>query len=97
MIADKYGVDVEDIKDWNNLKSNVIKPGQTLIVSEPKTKDTKDNSKTEKTYKVKKGDTLQTIADDFEVTIKDLKKWNDLDSDTIMIGQVLIVSPKKKK
>lgn len=31
-IAKKYNVQVEDIKDWNNLKNNSIKPGQSLIV-----------------------------------------------------------------
>ena len=95
-IAEKYDITVEDIKEWNSLKNNVIQPGQKLIVSEPKSKTkekVKDKTKA-KTYKVKKGDTLQSIADEFEITIKQLKKWNDLEDNTILIGQVLKVSGK---
>jgi membrane-bound lytic murein transglycosylase D len=80
----------------------VIIPGQELIVSKTtgKKETTKETSK--KSYKVKKGDTLASISEDYDVSIKDLKKWNDLDSDgTIYIGQVLKLydesKTKKKK
>ncbi|MBI5403770.1 MAG: LysM peptidoglycan-binding domain-containing protein [Ignavibacteriae bacterium] len=98
LIAEKYGVTLKQLRDWNDIDNDVIVPGQTLTVSAP-TKDSKKNEKTEapKTYKVKKGDTLQTVADEFGVTIKDLKKWNELDGDTIVIGQVLKVTPPAKK
>lgn len=33
VIADKYGVEVQDLKVWNRLKGNNIVPGQRLIVS----------------------------------------------------------------
>ena len=33
IIAERYGVDVIDLKDWNNLKKLMIKPGQMLQVS----------------------------------------------------------------
>jgi membrane-bound lytic murein transglycosylase D len=95
-IAVKYDVTIAEIKKWNGLKSDVIQTGQTLIVSESKSKKNETTVK-EKTHKVKKGDTLRSIADEYDITIRDLKKWNELDSDVIKIGQVLIVSPKKKK
>jgi membrane-bound lytic murein transglycosylase D len=99
-IADKYDVSVEDLREWNNLKKDVIVPGQELIVSKTtKTKETtKETSK--KTHKVKKGDTLASISEEYDVSIKDLKKWNDLESDgTIYIGQTLKIydSTKTKK
>ncbi|MCX6157382.1 MAG: LysM peptidoglycan-binding domain-containing protein [Ignavibacteriota bacterium] len=99
-IADKYDVSVEDIREWNNLKKDVIVPGQELIVS--KTTKTKETSKEtgKKTHKVKKGDTLASISEEYDVSIKDLKKWNDLESDgTIYIGQTLKLydSTKTKK
>lgn len=99
LISEKYGVTLKQLRDWNDIDNDVIIPGQVLNVSAPG-KDVKKTDKTEsqKTYKVKKGDTLQSIADKFNVTIKELKIWNDLDSSTIVIGQVLNVStPKKKK
>ena len=49
-------------------------------------------AKKTKSYTVKKGDTLQSIADKFDVTIKQLKKWNNMKSDVVKIGEVLKVS-----
>ncbi|MCE1166186.1 MAG: LysM peptidoglycan-binding domain-containing protein [Bacteroidetes bacterium] len=95
LIADKYDVSVEDLKDWNDLEKDVIVPGQELIVSKPskttkKTEKTTEKETKNKTYKVKKGDKLSTIADNNDLTVKQLIKWNDLDSDgTIYAGQVL--------
>lgn len=100
MIAEKYDVTTKQLKDWNDIEGSVIQPGQVLNVSAPKDVKKKDKEKKEniKTYKVKKGDTLETIAEEFGVTIKDLKKWNSLDNNTIIIGQVLnVTAPKKKK
>ena len=34
-ISRQHGVTVGDLKDWNNLPDNLIKPGQKLIVSRP--------------------------------------------------------------
>lgn len=44
------------------------------------------------TYTVVAGDTLYSIAKKFGITVVDLKNWNNLTSDTISIGQILIVS-----
>lgn len=97
-IADKYDITIKQLKEWNDIKGDVIQPGDVLTVAQPKETKKKEKVESSKTYKVKKGDSLQTIADKFNVTIKELKIWNDLDSSTIMVGQVLNVSaPKKKK
>jgi membrane-bound lytic murein transglycosylase D len=100
-IADKYDVSVEDIKEWNNLKKDVIVPGQELIVSKSTSKKETTKETNKKTHKVKKGETLASISDEYDISIKDLKKWNDLDSDgTIYIGQTLKLydnSKTKKK
>ncbi|MDX8047738.1 LysM peptidoglycan-binding domain-containing protein, partial [Gracilibacillus sp. S3-1-1] len=42
-------------------------------------------------YTVKSGDTLSHIAIKFDVTVSQLKDWNNLSSDTIYVGQQLIV------
>lgn len=44
------------------------------------------------TYTVVKGDTLSAIAKDFNISLKNLKKWNGLTSDTIKVGQKLTVT-----
>lgn len=45
-------------------------------------------------YKVKKGDTLHEIAQKYHVSIKDLKKVNNLDSSKIHPGRVVIIPTK---
>ena len=42
-------------------------------------------------YKIKKGDTLTKIANKYHVSVANLKKWNNLKSDKIQIGQTLII------
>lgn len=89
-IASKYNVSVNDIMEWNNLDDDVIVPGQELNVSKPTTGKSNNETAKNKTYKVKKGDTLASIAEEFNVSMSNLKKWNNLESDgTIYAGQVL--------
>jgi len=40
-------------------------------------------------YTVAKGDTLSKIARKYSLKVADLRKWNDLKSDTLQVGQVL--------
>jgi membrane-bound lytic murein transglycosylase D len=42
-------------------------------------------------YAVRKGDTLVTVADKFNVTVAELRSWNHLQSSTMKTGQVLNV------
>lgn len=93
-IADDFNVTVEDIKDWNNLNTDVIQAGQVLKLYPPKSTDKKSNKKTQ-TYTVKSGDNLSDIAEKFGVSVSDLKKWNDIDGDVIYQGQVLKLYPSK--
>jgi len=78
-IAKTYGVTVEQIKEYNALKSDTIYVGQKLIIS-PDTK-----------YVVKKGDTLSSIASKHSTTVAKIKSRNSLKSDTIYPDQVLYI------
>eukprot|EP01133_Synstelium_polycarpum_P004797 gene4797-5584_t len=49
-IANKYHVEVQDLKVWNNLKSSQIVPGQRLIVSKHANPDKAAGVKTSKQY-----------------------------------------------
>ncbi len=93
-IARRYGTTVRQLKRWNKLRSDRIYVGQRLIVGIKK----KATIPTRKTiyYIVKKGDTLEKIARRYGITVKQLKKWNNLRSDKIYIGQRLIVRIKKE-
>lgn len=45
------------------------------------------------TYTVSKGDTLYSISRKYNITVKELQKWNGLSSTALNIGQVLVVKP----
>jgi membrane-bound lytic murein transglycosylase D len=34
-VADRFGVSVEDLRRWNHLSSNAVKPGRSITVAEP--------------------------------------------------------------
>ncbi|HTI42260.1 MAG TPA: LysM peptidoglycan-binding domain-containing protein [Vicinamibacterales bacterium] len=46
-------------------------------------------------YRVKRGDTLSSIARVFQTTVASLKKWNDLPGNTVKIGQRLTIMTTK--
>lgn len=78
-ISKEYGVTVDSLKKWNNLKSDIIHPNDLLEVSPIKY------------AQVRKGDTLWSIAKAYGVTVNDLKDWNKLSSDLIHPGMSLAV------
>jgi len=80
LIAKKYKCSVTDIKEWNNLKSSKIYPGQKLYVYKPETKS-KATVKQGKylVHIVQKGDTLWDIAKEYDgVTVDQIKKLNHI-------------------
>lgn len=104
-IGQKYKVSVAQLYEWNQLKSDLIHPGQKLKVSKPtvqtntssssnQTEPKQENQKVEQstaTYKVVSGDTLSHIARKYNTTVAQLKSANGLKSDLIRVGQVLKV------
>lgn len=90
-ISQRSGASIENIKKWSKLKSNVLFSGQKLRVKAP-SKAT-SNKITSKTYQVKKGDTLYNISKRSGVSINNIKKYNQLKSNTITIKQKLYLVP----
>ncbi len=82
-IANKYGITVNELKDVNNLTSNTLQIGQKLII--PVQKEQEDAG----IYTVKSGDTLYSIARQFNTTLSELMKLNNLSTTTLSIGQQL--------
>ncbi len=100
-IARKYGVRVSQIKQWNGLRSNNLRVGQRLTIyprnpvatSTSNTAKTVVNSEGRKTYKVRSGDSLWTIAQKFSgVSIQNIRDWNDISGNKLEVGMTLIVS-----
>lgn len=83
-ISQKNDVSLKDLKGWNNLSTDMIYVGDKLTIS--------SKEKTQEQYKVQKGDSLWKIAQKFNVSISDIKSWNNLNSDIIMVGSTLSVA-----
>ncbi|PAE09625.1 cell wall-binding protein [Terribacillus saccharophilus] len=83
-IADKYEVSVDQLKELNQLDSDLIFPNQKLTID-------KETNQTD-SYTVQKGDSLSKIAGKFNISVGELKSWNSLNSDLIVIGQQLAVT-----
>lgn len=83
VIARRYQVDVEDLRAWNDLRSDRLAVGQELRIPE----------EDQEWYVVKRGDTLLQIALDHEITLDYLKRLNDLRRDGIREGQRLRLRP----
>lgn len=95
-IALRNKMSTSKLKELNNLKSNIIYPGQKLVigkttVSVAKTKINKSNSKI---HVVKKGETLGHIAEKYHVRASDIRSWNGIRGSIIRVGQRLIIYPK---
>lgn len=86
-ISNKYGLSVDKLKELNNLSSNNLSIGQKLLV-----KDTSSSDDVGVYYTVKSGDTLYGIANKYGLSVNDLKTMNNLSSNNLSIGQMLLVS-----
>lgn len=84
-ISNQFGVCVIDIKNLNGLKDNNLQIGQVLKITD--TSGTNPDSMI--SYTVKKGDSLYGIARVYKTTVQDIKKFNNLQSNALSIGQVL--------
>lgn len=101
-IAKKYGVTAQDIKNWNGLKTNTIVVGQELeiyLISDGEnnsgainqSKNIQANGKKIIQHKVKQGETLYSIASLYKVKISEIKKWNNIKSNILREGQLVII------
>ena len=87
-ISSKLGISVSDIKKSNNLSSNNLSIGQVLIIPSKKSDDEESNAD-ENVYVVKKGDSLWLIAKNYNTSVDEIKRLNNLSSNTLSIGQRL--------
>jgi membrane-bound lytic murein transglycosylase D len=92
-IAKEHRLYVADLKKWNNLKDGNIKLGDKLKLSNAPVvavADEEAKPSTETTfYTIKKGDNISLIAKNNNVTVDDLKEWNNLDNNVVKVGEKL--------
>lgn len=91
-IAERHGVGVSQIKQWNNLRSNNLRVGQRLTIY-PQKNATAHNNSSPKIYTVKHGDSLWSISKKFPgVTVQQIKSLNNMNSNRLKPGMKLKLS-----
>ncbi|MFM8914290.1 MAG: LysM peptidoglycan-binding domain-containing protein [Flammeovirgaceae bacterium] len=101
-IARQYSVSVDQLKQWNNLTSDELKLGQQLLVTQPKYAATESVPRTTSspqtvsaTHSVAAKETLYSISRQYGASVDQLKQWNNLSSDELKLGQMLVVVQPK--
>ncbi|MDO5036468.1 MAG: LysM peptidoglycan-binding domain-containing protein [Porphyromonas sp.] len=104
-IAERYGVDVENIKQWNGLSRTSLRNGQQLKIHlvngvpdkdapvKPVTKSaTSQEELATRYYTVKRGDTLSGIAAKYRgATVSKIRNANGIRGNMIRPGQKLVI------
>lgn len=91
-VANKYGVEVQDLRVWNGLKSKTIVPGQNLKIFAKNVNRLKAPVSF-LSYTVKSGDTLSEIAEKFNgATVQSIKRDNKLSRAGLHAGMILKIT-----
>ena len=98
-IAQQHGLTTQAIEDANpttikKISSTVdlIQVGQRLTLPDGQNNRTVSTSVTNSTYTVQAGDQLAGVAQQFGVSTSQLRQWNQLTSDQLVVGQQLRVT-----
>ncbi len=106
-IGRRYGLNVETLRTANNLRSNLLRVGQDLLIpisARPLTvAAVRTNFKSSPSvaqrgqavvHRVRRGDTLSNIARRYNVLVHQLTKWNFIGAnDVLRLGQKLKIWP----
>lgn len=82
VIAQRYGMTLNELKSRNKLTSNTIHVGQVLSLID-------STSTTVAEHTIRRGETLSGIAQRYQVSLSRLRSVNNISGDRIMVGQVL--------
>ena len=97
-IATRHGISVNELKQWNGLSSNNIKPGQVLKVKNGTATSNAQPASTSgeyTTYTIKSGDSFYSIAKNYPgISAQDIMDFNGLSSSKIKPGMKIKI-PKK--
>lgn len=99
-IARQYGISVTELKQANDMKNDRIRAGKTLLIPikvTPKKSTGKKPTKV-KTYVLKQGDDIASVARLFGVSQENLRTWNSLDAASVVQpGDTILVSKPEPK
>lgn len=94
-VSNQYGITMDQLYQWNNIKNKTIHPNQTLIVKKatagikPVTKPTPPTSSSK--HKVSYGESLWYIVSTYGTSVDALRQLNGIKGDLIHPGQELVV------
>lgn len=98
-IAQRHDVTTADLQRWNQLRGKSLKAGQVLTLRGSATTARASASSPRDSvtyYKVRRGDSLSTIAQRFSVQTQHLKQWNPSLGRTLKPGQTLALYLKRR-
>lgn len=84
-IASSNNTTVDRLIEYNNLSSSIITPGQTILI--PVSAETEEEDYV--TYTIKAGDNLYAISRNYGLTVDELMRFNNLNTNILNIGQTL--------
>src|SRR5579871_3764708 len=91
-LAKEYRVSPVEIADANELATGAaLEEGQKLIIPAAARPETSTGKLIR--YRVRRTDTIATIADEFDVSAAELRKWNHLRADHVVRGTSLRIYP----
>lgn len=82
-IASRYGISVQELKELNNLTNNDLFIGQILRLPQQEEQTEYD------LYTIQSGDSLYSIANQFNVSVNDLIDFNALPSTVLTVGETI--------
>jgi LysM repeat protein len=103
-ISRRYGVTIAELTEWNSLTSTTVETGQILVIRRSvqnvespaavegdSTRAIAEAAAPSAYYVVKRGDALGRIAEQFGISIVELRELNKLQRDALTPGQVLLI------
>lgn len=91
-VAQKNGIQLQYLRIYNDLQGIEAMPAGTKLFLQPVVKDPVARDRKVKTHMVEPKEGLYAIARKYNVTVQQLKEWNNLESNDLRIGQQIIVS-----
>lgn len=94
-VAQENAVQLESLLKYNDLKDEGILPARTMVALKPgvalQRVEPEPVSMSKKIHQVSPKEGLYAISKRYNVSVKDIKEWNNLSNDQLRVGQELII------
>jgi membrane-bound lytic murein transglycosylase D len=93
-IARRYHASVSSISEANGLEDDRVEAGNRLVIPVTRSREEGEQmrySRKATRYRVRRGDTVLSVADDFGVAPEMLRKWNRLRGNRLIVGRLISI------